>query len=415
MRKLFIIGNGFDLFHRMPTTYNNLRAYFRQPLEYHDWLGVTPDAYYMNPFYIMDQMIMEAVFKQNDVEGKRVIFVEHNSSIRQRVLLWIEKRKGHTVLDKSFIWRDFEESLGRVDFSPHLDDYSGAPLMERAFDCLQSSFNQWIASIDTTKIIPDKNILNLFDCENDIFLTFNYTATLEDIYKIQPQNIRHIHGMSGKGIVFGHSGLNEEEFLQLNSDPELINTAARLFHKYTKNVEKIIDRNKDFFRRVDDSISDIYVYGFSFSSCDLRYIYEICHSAKMANWHFNSYETEEARTRYRDIIRRFGASGKICTYNLPSYKYNKTKPERYGFGRAFRGLIRVCVFKIDAALERAIFGFDPKNERQFFRKPYHKSVKSALIIAAIFLYWIIAYPIVGIWISMNEGIKKLWRLIREKK
>ena len=79
-KKLFIIGNGFDLFHHLPTTYYDLREYFRRPLEYSDWLGVSPDAYYLNPIKLMDDMIMSTVFDDNNVCQKRVAVVLNKSA-----------------------------------------------------------------------------------------------------------------------------------------------------------------------------------------------------------------------------------------------------------------------------------------------------------------------------------------------
>lgn len=294
MQKLFIIGNGFDIFHHIPTTYGELREYFRRPLDYKDWLGIDPTVYYDNPIYLMDQMIMESVFNFNKVEGKSIVFVDHNkSSFSQRFLLKRLKGKGVTILNKSFLWREFEETLGRVDFSQFIQDdayYDTDDMIRRAFDCLQSAFNEWIASVDISNIIADKNVIELFNAGDAIFLTFNYTTTLEDTYHIPSEKICHIHGKSGGKLIFGHSGLNEDEFLSLNKDFPFL--AKKIFIEYTKNDKKIIEQNIKFFNEINGCISDIYVFGFSFSSCDIRYIAEICRRASTANWHFNDFESK---------------------------------------------------------------------------------------------------------------------------
>lgn len=49
-------------------------------------------------------------------------------------------------------------------------------------------FYEWLSSI--TPLVTRKFNLN----KNDLFLTFNYTSTLEDIYDIPGNQIYHIHG-----------------------------------------------------------------------------------------------------------------------------------------------------------------------------------------------------------------------------
>ncbi|MBO4594898.1 MAG: hypothetical protein J5697_04280 [Clostridia bacterium] len=45
--------------------------------------------------------------------------------------------------------------------------------------------------------------VSLFE-ENDLFLTFNYTKTLEKIYSINESSVCHIHGTVNQDIYFGH-------------------------------------------------------------------------------------------------------------------------------------------------------------------------------------------------------------------
>jgi len=63
-------------------------------------------------------------------------------------------------------------------------------------------FEGWIESIEKEieNISPDLNLL-----ENSLYLNFNYTSTLEKLYKIPSMNILHIHGCHPDYYVLGHN------------------------------------------------------------------------------------------------------------------------------------------------------------------------------------------------------------------
>lgn len=154
-------------------------------------------------------------------------------------------------------------------------------------------------------------------------------------------------------------------------------------------------RHIDFFERLVD-VEEIYVMGFSFSSCDLRYINKICHITPNASWYLNSYESEEKRKNYANIIRAFGVKGKIDSYDLPAEKKNSIKKNKIHLGRFIKGIIRSWIFKINPVIERMFFGFDPKNENRFFVKPYSRSILYTIFIFMILVFSIVLYIIVGV-------------------
>lgn len=80
--------------------------------------------------------------------------------------------------------------------------------------------------------------------KNSLFLNFNYTRTIEQVYGIKASDICHIHGEVSsrtEGIYFGNG--DDEEF-------------------------------EGFFDRLS-KVNKIYSYGFSFSEVDMPYIEEI--------------------------------------------------------------------------------------------------------------------------------------------
>lgn len=408
-KKLFIIGNGFDLFHDLPTTYYDLREYFRRPIEYHDWLGVSPDAYYLNPIVIMDDLIMDSVFEDWNISEKRVAVNINKTAPLNKLQNKLLKKGGIPVVDRTFLWSDFEGVLGRIDFSKYLkDEEYGSYSIKNAFESLQSAFPKWINSIDITNTIPNSNFKKLIDYSQDLFLTFNYTKTLEKTYNIPTENICHIHGECGEKLIFGHSGLNEEDFLNKNAISGFENFAEEIFNDFTKEDKTILRRHIDFFERLVD-VEEIYVMGFSFSSCDLRYINKICHITPNASWYLNSYESEEKRKNYANIIRAFGVKGKIDSYDLPAEKKNSIKKNKIHLGRFIKGIIRSWIFKINPVIERMFFGFDPKNENRFFVKPYSRSILYTIFIFLILVFSIVLYIIVGV----TNFVQRCTNIIKE--
>lgn len=412
-KKLFIIGNGFDLFHDLPTTYCDLREYFTRPIEYNDWIGATPDAYYLNPIVVMDNLIMNTVFEDWKISEKGVAVNINKSAPLNKLENKILEKKGIPVVDRIFLWSDFEGVLGRIDFSKYLkDEEYGSNSIKNAFESLQSAFPKWINSIDINNTIPNSNFKKLIDYTQDLFLTFNYTKVLEKIYNIPAENICHIHGKCGEKLIFGHSGLNEEKFLNKNAISGFEDFAEEIFNDFIKEDKMILRGHRNFFECLDD-VEEIYVMGFSFSSCDLRYIDAICHITPNASWHLNSYDSEEKRENYANIIRAFGGKGKIDSYYLPVEKKNNKK-NKILVGRVFKGIIRSWIFKIDPAIESVFFGIDPKNENKFFVKPYKRSIVYALCIFLILAVFIILYIFDGVFEIFYSVIHKIKEIVYKK-
>ncbi|MBC1585709.1 hypothetical protein HB917_10915 [Listeria seeligeri] len=167
MSNLFIIGNGFDLAHGLPTSFN---PDFREIAEANE---SAPDFW--------------ELFQSSGPN----------------------------------IWSDFENLLGRPDFNelqeifdPFKPDYYSD--YERDRDSiirqadisgnLQESIDEFVHKAENqlinTSII--KSYADEFD-NDTLFLNFNYTHTLEFVYGISEYNVLHIHGtLRNNNIVLGY-------------------------------------------------------------------------------------------------------------------------------------------------------------------------------------------------------------------
>lgn len=207
--------------------------------------------------------------------------------------------------DSNTLWSDFEETLAYLDTeqiineclnyleSYSVEDWSDAYHhdyqyeVQRRIDIitktLKERFTEWILQLQ----FPDKEEINRVHIDkNALFINFNYTDTLEQLYKIQPNNIFFIHNKAidiKSNLILGHgrNPKNETTLKELyndeNSDVRVVE-GNRILDDYFidtyKSTEKIINENKNFF----DSLAylkNINIYGHSMSLVDKPYYQEI--------------------------------------------------------------------------------------------------------------------------------------------
>lgn len=184
MAKLFIIGNGFDLAHGLPTSYSDFRQFLLS-----------------NSGYIRTKKpIVPALFTRGDA-------CSDIDAMRMTLQLL-------TRAESSSNWMDIEHALGVLPYDMYMKINTTDDNMLSIYKAINVAFNQffglmikWINSIDVTTVTAKSLFRDFIDRENDQFLTFNYTSTLEDIYSVT--NICHIHGDAKSGIIFGHGMSND--------------------------------------------------------------------------------------------------------------------------------------------------------------------------------------------------------------
>lgn len=167
---LYIIGNGFDLAHGMKTRY--------------------------------------ADFKQWLIENNRIDVIHELQSAYP------------AKMGKSFLlWSDFETALGQYDIKKVINwswedlflttvSIGGQRFDNPQFfwdtqlnDIINGAFSAWARSIP----LSDSAI---YQIPNDaLYLTFNYTDTLEVLYQIPEPQVLHIHGRQSTDddIIVGHN------------------------------------------------------------------------------------------------------------------------------------------------------------------------------------------------------------------
>jgi len=277
MRKLVVIGNGFDIHHKLDTKYVSFGLFLQKKY---------PTIY--------DHL--------TDYYGFTDISNDENSDH----LMWNEFEESLALLDADTILDAHSDSLARPSSAGFRDRDWGTfaidieMIVEELTVNLFKAFKEFILNVDYPEIdsIKDK-LLPL--CKNDLYLTFNYTDTLERYYGIPRENIIYIHEKASadeQTIVLGH-GINPDNFKNKSQKPpknlseedlehwydEMINNYDHSYemgkdemHKYFiasfKETKAIIENYSSFFKYLKE-IKEVTILGHSLATVDLPYFIEI--------------------------------------------------------------------------------------------------------------------------------------------
>lgn len=306
---LFIIGNGFDLAHGLKTSYEDFRIYLRQTY---------PDAG-------EEEFIMPEVYTAPN--GAEEIEDEVAVSFMMRL---ISATAGGR-------WRDVETTLGLLDYGecfegiPYARDLEGdihrwrqvyqnediALNLTLPTQRILQYFADWVGNIDNYNQIPKKDgLLRLINRSEDLFLTFNYTETLQQVYGAR--NVCHIHGKQGGKILFGHGNEVDysEEFMDTYIGAE--NVLCEIQDSLRKDTEGAFRAHSWFFDKIDSRVQRVYTYGFSFSEVDSLYIKKICGRLTNPNvvWYLSVYDGLARQCEHKQLLRKCGYRGGFDTYSI---------------------------------------------------------------------------------------------------
>lgn len=291
MKQLYIIGNGFDIHHDIPSQYSN----------YCEWL------------------------EENDAD-------------------LIERLRNFYNVDNKEWWSQFEIELGYPDMSEYIEkvtfenqpDYGSDNFRDRDYHVgqiaaedeigtlvatIKETFADWVASLPLPQ--SDKKIR--IDKNDAFFINFNYTNTLQKIYNIKPSDILFIHGnvTLGKDLVLGHNRSyneldtefspelpeppenldsedlaewydeiygNAEDYIHQSVREEVVSQICRL----RKDTQSIIKTNQEVFKALKNT-QTVHIYGLSFSSVDLPYIDKIINEVNVSTtkWEVSYYSDKD--------------------------------------------------------------------------------------------------------------------------
>lgn len=285
--RLYIIGNGFDLAHGYKTKFSNFLEWMK--------LNYPQDFWIFNDYF-----------------------------------------------DDYLLWNDFEYSLETFDFEQFSNDHypiEDSPQGEAkfigdidyslsVFSHISALLSEWLLTIEYNKyshicksIVP-----------NSWFLTFNYTSTLELLYKIPQQNIVHIHGSlsSKEELICGHNDIKSirnlktriNEYHDGYIEQELTNLEYQYFKTTYKDVDVIINQNDNFFKNLS-FVNNINVLGHSLNPIDFPYFDKI---KKVVSegcfWNIHCFSDDDKKAAYSLIKKLNIIHYKVICKNENDYYMN---------------------------------------------------------------------------------------------
>lgn len=303
---LYIIGNGFDLYHGIQSKYSDFKD-----------------------------------------------FVESDNF---DLLLNLEK-----YLSKQSLWSDFEMALSYLDrgrivynlqmkifdpYGPYDDDVFEDNIQdiidEKIYSMslqLHSCFVKWILQLQLNLYRQNRILLK----SNSFFLKFNYTQTLERLYNIDQQNIFYIHNRCDNlesQLILGHNRSYDEcSVADYTKDyyeyDDWVDEGGRVesqyFHLTYKPVNDIIAYNKGFFHKIKN-IKEIFILGHSLSEIDINYFKKIAtcidlHSVKWKVSVFDNSEIQHHMWKLEDIgirntMMSFDRINELHTNQLKLFTYD---------------------------------------------------------------------------------------------
>ena len=244
MADLVIVGNGFDLAHKMKTSYGDFRNFL--------------------------------IDKHPDI---------------------VESLEYYSLLEPQKLWSDFENNLSMLDVDrlssstflatqkgKNDDEYfsgedDGALYFLSGEIGFIHSWSELVEEWITDHVeIPEDTIFKkqLFNDDN-LYLSFNYTETLEYSYGISDNRVFHIHGRCGytTSLLMGHGDRNQintvkENIPDYSVEPKR-NSIMKSFLDYLKasfkDVKSIIKENEQYIE-LYSSVENVHIIGFSFNDLD---------------------------------------------------------------------------------------------------------------------------------------------------
>lgn len=172
MKRLFVIGNGFDLHHGLPTSLNDFRKFMKRrfPEEYHNIM-----------------CFFEKYFTREDARNWNEL--ETMLSYTRDIEEMLDKAiaSSEPDIDKASYWNDIQYN---------------ASVSENELCALMDGLDRWIDSISASNVSPKSTIQFV---SSDTFLNFNYTDSLQKLYGVEDKQIFHIHGSASTNKILGHN------------------------------------------------------------------------------------------------------------------------------------------------------------------------------------------------------------------
>lgn len=293
MEHLYIIGNGFDKHHWIESGFDDFGRWLK---ENHSSL-----------FYQL--VSIYSISDEKEWQQFEHILGELNVTYQVEEIMEDRRPNWMSLPDDD---RAFNNAKRDYEAAPEVARYT----FEDLFEEVRYTFVEWINQLNE----PERKQMITME-KNSTFVTFNYTDTLESLYKIAANQIIYIHGCTKRGekLELGHGKTVEDIQSEYYSQiPEDVDSQEQIEHfyanandwveedTYMEIIQRLADQRKpveDLIGKLNklllDNMTDIvhiHIYGFSFSDIDMPYIATIANhiNRNRVMWEVTYYADDEA-------------------------------------------------------------------------------------------------------------------------
>ena len=310
MVSLFIIGNGFDIAHGIPSKYSDFRKYLVR--QYPEALQNRDMEIHFEDFFEvpLDELSAEFLLSAMDkTQGdnwenfeSELAYVTFNEKFPEP-----NHKEDETEEEDNSLMREYLLYMNRL--------VNGVIICSEFW---QDFFQNWIREVQVPinihNYVPKSGLRELFKREDSIFFSFNYTKTLEKLYGIK--EVTHIHNRVGEKLIFGHG---ENSILYGQKDCTMLSASFLddMVMSFKKDTNFPMIKHKKFFKSLTTDITKVYSYGFSYGKVDSVYIKRIIKSISPdATWYFTKFEAKDRKSlRVKKIkLRKYGFKGNFNVY-----------------------------------------------------------------------------------------------------
>ncbi|HEE0548733.1 TPA: bacteriophage abortive infection AbiH family protein [Klebsiella pneumoniae] len=265
--RLYIIGNGFDIRHGLPTRYKHFKSYVAKN----------------------DKELYDAIEEYIPAGDE-----------------WNELESALSEIDYELILQNSEMFLvtyNTEDWSDayhHDYQYEVDKITRMLSARLKEQFADWVKGINIADAYNSEQYIPPIPRES-LYFSFNYTNTLQQIYAVPDAQIMHIHGNCSydEDLILGHSFRVEKSlnpYIGPDQDiriAEAYDSIDKYFGNTFKPSEDIIKEENVFFSSLKN-VDEVIVLGHSLAEVDGEYFAEINKSIpKSARWIVALYKGEE--------------------------------------------------------------------------------------------------------------------------
>ena len=339
MKKLIIIGNGFDKAHNLKTNYNEFienlftNKFFKDQDSYRDILKTCPSA--INTF---DELLEYLKKYYHGLAISRKKNVSHYASTHHFQFpkfanYFIELLLLNYIDD--YRWCDIESEYFKelMLFNENDKNTNNPKILNDDFENVKEHLSNYllVEEMNAVKINSYEYLFkSLANSSETLILNFNYTRTIENLYKNTIKcPLVHIHGeieSKNNPIIFGYAANQEDSDKLLKKNDEYIKNIKRFLYKRTNN-ETLLKNFLGSNDKLHSEKTDVFIFGHSCGLSDNLILNEIFNHSSINSIKIFFHESWEKYSAIQTNIHRIMKNDTRCTNLIVNFQDSHRMPQ----------------------------------------------------------------------------------------